>query len=360
MRGKHHNLSLICFVLAFLLGIGSLAGCRRRLPYANRMVAAARLHEQAAALIREEKARRGVALAEEDVLGIGLLGYDFTAIMTTTAGLEEKRTSQLPDFAALCVRYFSEAGLKAGDPVGANLSGSYPGLNLAVLCAAEVMGLDIRYSTSVGSSKYGANNPEYAFPEMVKTLYDGGLISRLPVLVTMGGGGDMGYNMMAYVLEEEEDVAAVEALKARLVEAGLAPATIESYQQDIALHEELYGDIKAFVNVGGNGLGLGHEDNTAMLSLGSGLLKRQPLSIGDNSGLTERYLAKGIPTIHLLNVRALCEQSGIPFDPQTLPEIGAAAMYYGEDSSWIVLVVPALLTVVVGTWVFTSGRRRKV
>ncbi|MBQ6866324.1 MAG: poly-gamma-glutamate system protein, partial [Clostridia bacterium] len=262
MKGKRHNLSLICFVLAFLLGIVSLAGCRRRLPYANRMIAAARLHEQAAALIREEKARRGVALAEEDVLGIGLLGYDFTAIMTTTAGLEEKRTSQLPDFAALCVRYFSEAGLKAGDPVGANLSGSYPGLNLAVLCAAEVMGLDIRYSTSVGSSKYGANNPEYAFPEMVKTLYDGGLISRLPALVTMGGGGDMGYNMMAYVLEEEEDVAAVEALKARLVEAGLAPATIESYQQDIALHEELYGDIKAFVNVGGNGLGLGHEDNT--------------------------------------------------------------------------------------------------
>ncbi|MBQ3159589.1 MAG: hypothetical protein IJC00_03930, partial [Clostridia bacterium] len=74
MKGKRHNLSLICFVLAFLLGIVSLAGCRRRLPYANRMIAAARLHEQAAALIREEKARRGVALAEEDVLGIGLLG----------------------------------------------------------------------------------------------------------------------------------------------------------------------------------------------------------------------------------------------------------------------------------------------
>lgn len=97
-----------------------------------------------------------------------------------------------------------------------------------------------------------------------------------------------------------------------------------------------------------------------MRPLGSGLLKNEPLEITNNSGLTERYLSKGIPTIHLLNVRALCEQSGIPFDPQTLPEIGAAAMYYGEDSSWIVLVVPALLTVVVGTWVFTSGRRRKV
>ena len=184
MRGKRHNLSLICFVLAFLLGIGSLAGCRRRLPYANRMMAAARLHEQAAALIREEKARRGVALAEEDVLGIGLLGYDFTAIMTTTAGLEEKRTSQLPDFAALCVRYFSEAGLKAGDPVGANLSGSYPGLNLAVLCAAEVMDLDIVYSVSIGSSNFGANLPGYVLPEMILTAMAALLVARIPGIVT--------------------------------------------------------------------------------------------------------------------------------------------------------------------------------
>ena len=343
---KKRTIAWICLGLALLIGGAGILtyAHRHRLPCADQMAAAARLHEQAASLIRAEKARRGVALADEDTLGIGLLGYDFTAIMTTTAGLEEKRTSQLPDFAALCVRYFTEAGLQAGDPVGANFSGSYPGLNLAALCAAEVMGLDLRYSASVGSSKYGANNPEYTFPEMAKTLYDAGLISRLPVLVTMGGGGDMGYNMMAYILEEDEDIAAVEACKQRLADAGMAPARIESFEHDIALHEELYGEIKAFVNAGGNGLGLGHNDNTVMLSLGSGLLKQQPLQITEDSGLTERYLAQGIPTIHLLNVRALCEESGIPFDPETAPAIGTAAMYFGSG-----LPVPAAVA-----WVFLA------
>ncbi len=359
MSGKRLALQWGCLALSLLLvlGAGVLARRQRRLPYAQKMEAAARLHEKATALIREEKARRGVALAAEDTLGIGLLGYDFTAIMTTAAGLEEKRTSQLPDFAALCVRYFSEAGLQAGDPVGANFSGSYPGLNLAALCAAEVMGLDLRYSTSVGSSKYGANNPEYTFPEMAKTLYDAGLISALPVLVTMGGGGDMGYNMMAYVLEEEEDLQAVEVLKRRLAAADLTPAVIDSFGQDIELHERLYGDIKAFVNAGGNSLGLGSSDNTRMLSLGSGLLAPQPIQISPNSGLTERYFAKGIPTIHLLNVRALCAESGIPFDPKTLPAIGAAAMYYG--GTYAPLSLLALLLAAGGAAGFFLLKRRE-
>ena len=109
------------------------------------------------------------------------------------------------------------------------------------------------------------------------------------------------------------------------------------------------GEIKAFVNAGGNGLGLGHNDNTVMLSLGSGLLKQQPLQITEDSGLTERYLAQGIPTIHLLNVRALCEESGIPFDPETAPAIGTAAMYFGSG-----LPVPAAVAWSSWPW---AGRR---
>ena len=324
-----------CLMLCLMPLLFVFSGCGQdpdKLPYAKVMEKAARLHTEATRLIREEKAARGIPLSEEDKLGIGLLGEDFTAIMTTSAGLPEKRTSQLPDFAALAVHYFYEAGLKKGDAVGANFSGSYPGFNLAVLCAAEVMGLDLRYTTSVGSSAYGANNPGYTFPEMVKTLYDAKLISRMPVLVTLGGKGDMGLNMMAYVLEEEEDLKAVEDMKARLIENGLAPANIESFAQDIALHEELYGDIKAFVNAGGNGLGLGASEDSFMLKAGNGLLKPQPVEITARSGLTERYLAKGLPTIHLLAAGKLCEESGIPFDPDELPEIGTSGVYYRRDA----------------------------
>lgn len=324
---------LVRFCLAAAL-VGSLfwlSACGDalgRLPYAKVMEKAVKLHEEATRLIREEKAARGIPLSGEDKLGIGLLGEDFSAIMTTSAGLPEKRTSQLPDFAALVVKYFQEAGLRKGDAVGANFSGSYPGFNLAVLCAAEAMGLELRYTTSVGSSAYGANNPEYTFPEMVKTLYDAKLISRMPLLITLGGKGDMGLNMMGYILEEPEDIKAIEDMKERLVREGLAYARIESFAQDIALHEELYGEIDCFVNAGGNGLGLGSSEDSFMLKAGNGLLKPQAVEIRPNSSLTERYLAKGIPTIHLLAVKKLCEESGIPFDPDELPETGTLPLYY--------------------------------
>ncbi len=298
-----------------------------RLPYADQMEEAARLHQKAGELIRAEKARRGIDLAEEDVWAIGIMGPHYTAITTTSAGEAEKRTSQLPDFAALCVKYFHEAGIRSGDRVGANFSGSYPGLNLAAVCAAEVMGLDFVYSSSVGSSTFGANCPGYTFPEMLKTLYDAGLISRMPGMITLGGGGDMGLNMAGYALEDDEWIEEIEAMKARLLEEGLVYENIESFSQDIAIHEEMYGDIKAFVNAGGNGLGLGGNDGV-ILSIGNGLLKPQDVTVNKRSGFVERYLAQGIPVIHLLNVHALCGE-GIPFDPAAPPEIGTSPLYYG-------------------------------
>ena len=154
------------------------------------------------------------------------------------------------------------------------------------------------------------------------------LISRMPVLITLGGKGDMGLNMMGYVLEEPEDIQKIEEMKARLTAAGLGWAEIENFSQDIALHEELYGEIKAFVNAGGNGLGLGSSEDSFMLKAGSGLLEPQTVEITAHSGLTERYLAKGLPTIHLLAVKKLCEENGIPFDPDGIPEIGTSGVYY--------------------------------
>ena len=360
-RRVRRYLGLAAFAAAAALVIW-LSGRNPRQPYAAQMEKAAQLHSEAARLICEEKERRGVALAEEDILGIGLLGYDYSAIMTTTAGLEEKRTSQLPDFAALCVKYFTEAGLKKGDAVGANFSGSYPGFNLAVLCAAEAMGLDLRYSTSVGSSRYGANNPEYTFPEMVKTVVDAGVLSTMPGMVTLGGGGDMGRNMMAYFFEDEDEIAEVEAMKERLIEEGLVYETIENYAQDVQLHEALYGDIRLFANAGGNSLGLGASNNQLILSLGNGLLKKKPdREPTAKSSLTERYLAKDIPVVFLLDARALCEESGIPFDPAEMPKIGTVSMYYLGEPRYSVpaIAAAAAVTIIAAVLIERDERKRR-
>ena len=53
--------------------------------------------------------------------------------------------------------------------------------------------------------------------------------------------------------------------------------------------------------------------NDASLSFGQGLLPESDPRITAKSGLIERYLSLGVPTIHFLNIKQLCAETGIPF-----------------------------------------------
>ncbi|MBR6703910.1 MAG: poly-gamma-glutamate system protein [Lachnospiraceae bacterium] len=133
---------LYALLLLFLTAAAALiyvTGNRVRLSYAEEMEAASRLHVKVVQAVKEERLARGYALVPEDTLELGLLGEEITAITTSLGNLEAKRTSQLPDMAALFVRLLHEAGVKKGDTVGASFSASFPGADLALLCAADVM-----------------------------------------------------------------------------------------------------------------------------------------------------------------------------------------------------------------------------
>ena len=309
-----------------------LTGRRVRLPYADEMESAARLHGQVVAAVKAERLRRGYELVPEDRLALGLMGNQISAITTSLGSEEAKRTSQLSDFAALAVRYLHEAGVRPGDRIGACFSASFPGVDLAVLCAAEIMGLDIEYSVSIGSSNYGANLPGYVLPEMILTANRAGLLSTLPQLITMGGDGDAGENMMAYMLEDEEDIREIEEMQARLNEEGLSLTHYsQGFEADVLDRMARMGDIAAFINVGGNILGMG--DTDAAVNFGQGLMPPADPRIGPKSGLVERYLSLGVPVIHLLNIKQLCAETGIPYDPVALPEPGTSGVYYHRDYS---------------------------
>ena len=332
-----YHLCLLAFLILAALGI-YLTGRRVRLPYADQMQEAAALHRKVSAAIKEERLKRGYALAPEDSLEIGYLGEYLTPITTSLGSLEAKRTAQLPDFAALCVRLFHEAGVQKGERVGACFSGSFPGLNLAVLCAAEVMGLEIHYSCSLGSSNYGANLPGYVLPEMIQTAVQAGYLSAMPQTVSMGGTGDEGRNMQGYALEETEEI---EAMKLRLEQEGISLSAYPDYGENVRVHMEMMGPVKVFVNVGGNILGLGNED--VSLGFGQGLLKPQEPVVKESSGLVERYLALGVPTIHLLNIKQLCAETGVPFDPAALPEDGSSSVYVSRNYSKAAIAAAAIL-----------------
>lgn len=314
---------LLIFLVVSVVGIRAVGSTGRHARWEEMTAAAARM-EACEAALKEERLRRGVPLSEEDYLEIGLIGLSSSAITTTVGSPEAKRTSELPDMAAMCVRILDDAGLRRGDTIGACYSGSFPGLNLALICAADAMGIEIRYIASIGASSYGANVPEFTSPEMLYYLYESGMISEKPLAVTLGGDEDRGDNMLANLLDENREE--LKAAVGRLTALGLAPVIPESYAEDLAWRLELYGGIDGFVNVGGNVAGMGKDGQA--YGLGQGILSDSGRKLEKESGLLEHYLREGIPAIQLLNLKQLCLEYGIAYDPAVKPEIGQGAVYY--------------------------------
>ena len=102
--------------------------------------------------IARYKKEVGLGLSKEDIHQTGLIGDEFTGITTTVGTIEAKRTVSNPDMAALAVRMLADAGVEAGNVIGAAFSGSFPGMNLAFLAASEAMGVRIVYIASVGAA----------------------------------------------------------------------------------------------------------------------------------------------------------------------------------------------------------------
>ena len=289
--------------------------------YYDTQVQAARQLERCFAAVKAYKQELGIPLSEEDLHRTGMIGQSYTGITTTLGAPEAKRTTVWPDMAALCVRLLNEAGVKPGDRVGAGFSGSFPGMDLAVVAACESMGVELICIPSVGASTFGANDPELTFPEMMCRLYEDGLIETWPAAVTMGGADDVGADM---------DKVLAADIRQRLTALGLTPVELPDFQENLRWREDVYrqlGPIDCFIAVGGNLTSLGRgEDST---DLGQGVLSQAKAPrLHEGSGLVQRYQADGLPVINLLNIKQLVADYDLPFDPVQWPEIGTSAVYF--------------------------------
>jgi hypothetical protein len=66
---------------------------------------------------------------------------------------------------------------------------------------------------------------------------------------------------------------------------------------------------------------------------------------------------KGIPLIHLLDVRNLALKSGLPLDPIPLPEIGKGDIYYQIKYSKTIIMV--VLGIIIFLLIFLNKNNRK-
>jgi len=300
--------------------------------------------------IKAEKLARGIELAEEDLFATGLLGEDYNFITTTLGDVAAKRTTTDPNMAALVVFLLEEAGLKAGDTLGCCFSGSFPALNIAVLCACDAMGIRAVSLVSCGASTWGANNPEFSYPEMAVLLWEKNLVTSRPVLVSPGGGSDVGRVADPELFAE---------IWQRAEQLGIPVLMEEDLSVNVEYKKQVldsYG-IQGFIAVGGNISALGN--NMVVDLLGQGVIREEIRMVNDGSGLLERYLQENLPCILLLNIRQLLADYGMSFDPASRDAIGESAVYFQTRFNSVPLLFGLLGEIVILTVLWKRKRLQK-
>ncbi|MFW5981079.1 MAG: poly-gamma-glutamate system protein [bacterium] len=311
-------------------------------PSYNKQIKAAQLMKQSMDTISQAKIARSMEINPElDPNQTGLIGKEFTPMTTTLGNLEAKRTSTNPDFAALLINYFHELNLKKGDTIAIGSSGSFPGLILAVLSAAQVMELEPLLIYSLGSSTYGANISNFTFLDMLKVLNKKDLITYEPIAFSLGGANDTA----AGIEDKEVFMQIAEAKEYPFIYEEDIPENIEvrinHYQREAS------GPIQCFINTGGSAVNLG--STSSYLNLPTGLNKSLPLEIlAEEKGVLFEFAKMGKPIIHLLNIRDLAQSQGIKVDPVPFPPPGESDVYYQIHYNYtLILFLLILLTIII-------------
>lgn len=284
--------------------------------------------------IKAERLRKGIPIEKElDKNETGLIGAEWSGLTTTLGSLESKRTSCDPDFAALLAKVFKETGLKKGDTVAANLSSSFPALNLAFISAADTLELNAIIVTSAGASTYGGNIEDFTYLDMENYLYSKNIITNRSRGWSFGGLDDVGREFEPEIKEK---------LAIKNNSYGLKFFYEEDIKKNLQLRYDYYqeegkNDIKAFINIGGNLLSIAGSVD---------IITNQRVLLDKNTnmknGLVGAFLKDEIPVFYLLNLKSITSYYGMKFDPDGFQEIGTSAIYFEENHSiwnWVIVIL---------------------
>lgn len=127
-------------------------------------------------------------------------------------------------------------------------SGSFPSLILATLSAAKTLDLKSITICALGSSMWGANNPELTWLDMEKILYQQGLLYYRTVASLIGVGEDNREG-----LSEEGKKCILSAIQSNQIPLIRESTLEESIQKRLQIYFENAKEnkIKLFVNIGG-------------------------------------------------------------------------------------------------------------
>ena len=288
--------------------------------------------------VKDYKLSVGLPIYDYDFQKTGLLGSPYNEFTTTLGNLEAKRTVTNPDTAALVVKIFKEANIRENDNVSIALTGSFTGLNIACLAAAEAMNLDVTIISSMGSSTYGSNQSELTFPDIIDNLYKDGYIRKNSALVTLGGFNDVGDDIPNKIKNN---------VIQNYIDRGLNIYINDDFSKNVSQKIKVLNSKNtptAFITIGGN-LTFGDEDNSNYV-LKEGIL-RKPGNIenfNEKKGLINYFLNKNITTISFINIKKLMSDYGMPFDPWVWDKTGKSSIYYKYSYNPYLIVTTLLVS----------------
>ncbi|MDN5354617.1 MAG: hypothetical protein PWQ09_1373 [Candidatus Cloacimonadota bacterium] len=308
---------------------------------------AAELMQQAEDVIRSYQDERGFYIdTENDPNETALIGEKETLITTDRGSLRSKLTTLNPNFAAIIVQYFKDAGLKKGDKIAVSVTGSMPALNIAVLSAAKVLDLEVEMITSVGASMFGATDPEFTWLDMETLLREEGIFQYKSIAASMGGGRDLGRGLNR--TGRELILQAIKRNKVPLVQENSLEANINKKMQ-IWQQAAAGKPYKMYINVGGGLSSLGNSINGRLLQPGYHKylnIKNIPLK-----GTMFLFAEKGVPVLHLLDITKLAQKHNLPLAPVPLPQPGQGEVFaspkYNVNIAIIALAIMVILIIII-------------
>ena len=280
---------------------------------------AANLAAKAMATLKEEIIRKHIPSDSiNDPNATYLVGTKHSAITENQQSLTEVLIALNPNFSAAIVEMFTELKLIKGDIVALNVTGSFPGLNIGVLSACEIMKLDPVIVTAVSSTSFGANNPEFTWLDMETLLYQKGIFSNKTIAASLGGENDNGEGISpdGRILLRR----AIERNNTRLINStSLADNIGERFKiiSNYAMRKNK--KISVYIDVGGTITGFGQSVHDTLVK--AGINKYPEQQFFSNYGLIQRMTENRIPIIFLGDIAGLAIARGLTIAvvPQPLP-----------------------------------------
>ncbi len=326
-------------------------------PSYDMKIKAANLMKESMVELKNVRMEAGVFIDDEnDPNETGLVGSPFSLITTDEGDLDAKLTTLDPNFSAGMVELMLRMNLQKGDTVAILLTGSMPGANIAVLTAVNAMGLIPMVITSVGASQWGANHADFTWLDMESILFNKGLINSRSVAASVGGRNDMG--RLLSPAGREIIISNIENYNIPLIRKNRLAENIDERMKLFEIFNKIT-NYSAMINVGGGVASLGTSFNSKLLP--AGIINRSDvvnISIRDGGieGVLAKFAKKNVPVLHVLNIKSLTEQLGMPFAPIPIPEVGSGVLY--AEEKYNILIATVCLFIVCGL-VFGVGYQSK-